>query len=174
MTPDDIGVAGAPQRSEAPALRFVPRDPAHPDAAALLARLSAALEAVTGNSGDGSFDAADVRGAGAAFVVAYAPDGEPVACGGYRPLGGGVAEVKRLYAAQKGAGRPLLAALEAGARQAGHTRLVCETRRVNARAVAFYLRVGWRVCENYGKYAGRPEAVCFEKPLCEAQAGEAR
>lgn len=149
----------------APALRIVPRDPAHPHAAALLGGLSAALARITGSSGDASFDAADVCGEGAIFLVAYAADGAPVACGGYRPLGGGVAEVKRVFAAQKGAGMPLLRALEAQARADGHTRLLCETRRVNTVAVAFYLRTGWRVCENYGKYTGRPEAVCFEKLL---------
>lgn len=148
-----------------PALRFIPRDPAHPDAATLLKALSAALQTITGCGGDASFDARDVRGEGAVFLVGYTEGGEPVACGGYRTLGGGAAEVKRVYAAQRGAGRPLLMALEARACADGYTRLMCETRRVNARAVAFYLRAGWRVCENYGKYAGRPEAVCFEKIL---------
>ena len=64
-----------------------------------------------------------------------------------------------------GAGAPLLQALEALAEQAGYTRLVCETRRVNTRAVTFYLRGGWRETEPYGQYIGRPEAVCFSKEL---------
>lgn len=148
-----------------PALVFIPRDPAHPDAAALLKMLSGTLARLTGSSGEGSFDAADVRGERALFLVAYAQDGVPVACGGYRPLGGGLAEIKRVYAARKGAGMPLLIALEARAAADGLTRLKCETRRVNAVAVAFYLRAGWTVCESYGQYVGRPEAVCFEKAL---------
>ncbi len=156
----------------APALRFEPRDPAHPDAAALLKGLSAALASITGSSGDASFDAADVRGEGAIFLVAYAQDGVPVACGGYRPLGGGVAEVKRVFAMRRGAGMPLLRALEAHALADGYARLTCETRRVNAVAVAFYLRAGWYVCANYGKYIGRPEAVCFEKRLLTPAADE--
>ncbi len=160
MTQNDIREAGL-----APALVFIPRDPAHPDAALLLKALSGTLARLTGNSGEGSFDASDVRGEGALFLVAYTRDGAPMACGGYRPLGGGVAEIKRVYAAQKGAGMPLLRALEARAAADGITRLVCETRRVNAVAVAFYLRAGWTVCESYGKYVGRPEAVCFEKRL---------
>ena len=47
----------------------------------------------------------------------------------------------------------------------GYVRLVCETRRVNARAVAFYLRAGWRETSAYGCYIGRPEAICLEMPL---------
>ncbi len=152
------------ERSLTEPLRFVPRDPAHPDAAALLGELNAALQAVTGCDGSASFDDKDARGPGAAFLVAYR-GGQPVACGGIRSLGSGTAEVKRLYAREHGAGAPLLRALEALAAQGGYTRLVCETRRVNARAVAFYLRCGWRETEPYGKYVGRPEAVCFEKLL---------
>ena len=32
-------------------------------------------------------------------------------------------------------------------------------------AVRFYLTHGYRVCENYGKYKGREEAICFEKEV---------
>ena len=32
-------------------------------------------------------------------------------------------------------------------------------------AFAFYLRAGWHETESYGKYAGRPEAICFDKEL---------
>ena len=72
-------------------------------------------------------------------------------------VGAGVASLSTALA--------LLRALEAQAAADGHTRLVCETRRVNDVAVAFYLRAGWTVCESYGKYVGRPETVCFEKRL---------
>ena len=143
-------------------LRVQPRDPAHPDAAALLAALNAALAAITGCDGAASFHAQDVREAGAAFLVGYRGD-MPVACGGFRPLAPGVAEVKRVYARERGMGAPLLAALERLAAQQGYGRLVCETRRVNTRAVAFYLRAGYQECPPYGAYVGRPEAICFEK-----------
>ncbi len=59
-----------------PALRSLPRDPAHPDAAGLLMALSTALEGITGNSDDASFAARDVRGEGALFLGGYAaPEG---------------------------------------------------------------------------------------------------
>jgi GNAT superfamily N-acetyltransferase len=160
MTANPSSVAS----SSAEPFRFVPRDPGHPDAAALLCELNNTLRTITGCDGSSSFDVRDVRETGAAFLVAYRGD-SPVACGGFRLLGGHTAEVKRVYAREHGAGAPLLQALEALAAKAGYTRLVCETRRVNARAVAFYLRCGWRETEPYGKYVGRPEAVCFCKEL---------
>jgi ribosomal protein S18 acetylase RimI-like enzyme len=42
---------------------------------------------------------------------------------------------------------------------------VLETRKVNKKAVAFYLAKGYKVIENFGKYRGREEAVCFEKRI---------
>ena len=129
---------------------------------ALLTELNDALDRITGCDGRASFHAEDVREPGAAFLVAYRGNA-PVACGGFRPLESGIAEVKRVYAHERGTGLPLLQALETLATELGYTRLVCETRRVNARAVAFYLRAGWRETEAYGQYIGRPEAICFEK-----------
>ena len=147
-------------------LAFVPRDPAHPDAAALLSALNAALASITGCDGSASFAAEDVRGPGALLLVGYRQSA-PVACGAFRPSAeaADTAEVKRVYARERGAGLPLLRELERRAARMGYTRLVCETRRVNHRAVAFYLRAGWRETAPYGKYVGRPEAVCFETRL---------
>lgn len=158
------GRADSPAKRRAAPMRFLLRDPSHPDAAALLGELDAALTAITGCSGNTGFDPDDVRVPGAAFAVAYRA-GAPVACGGYRPVREGVAEVKRVYAREHGAGLPLLRKLEALARGAGYRRLVCETRRANVRAVAFYLRAGWRETPPYGRYIGRPEAICFERIL---------
>ena len=145
-------------------LHFLPRDPTHPDAAALLQELSNALCTITGCDGCASFAARDVRGECGAFLVGYL-DGVAVACGGFRPLARGIAEVKRVYARERGAGLPTLCALESLAAAQGYTQLVCETRRVNLRAVAFYLRAGWQETAPYGHYIGRPEAICFAKAL---------
>lgn len=138
-------------------VQILPRDPAHPDAAALMAQLNGALRQTTGCDGTSSFRAEEMRVPGAVFPVAYH--------GGLHPLSSGVAEVKRVYARQRGAGLPLLRALETRAAGMGYVRLVCETRRVNARAVAFYLRAGWRETPAYGRYVGRPKAICFETSL---------
>jgi GNAT superfamily N-acetyltransferase len=143
-----------------------PADPDAPEARELLGELGAALAAITGSDGTASFDAADVRGERACFLVARDADGALAGCGALRPLDNGVAELKRMYARPgSGAGRCLLAALERQALGFGYTEVWLETRKVNARAVAFYQKHGYCVIPNYGKYAGRAEAVCLGKTL---------
>ena len=77
------------------------------------------------------------------------------------------AEVKRMYASVNGAGvgSAVLSYLESEAQKLGYTVLILETRAVNCRAVSFYLDRGYKRIANFGKYAGRPEAVCFEKRI---------
>jgi GNAT superfamily N-acetyltransferase len=143
-----------------------PADPDSPDARALLGELGAALAAITGSDGAASFDAADVRGERACFLVAHAADGSLAGCGALRPLDGNVAELKRMYARPgSGAGRFLLAALEHQAAAFGYAEIWLETRRVNGRAVAFYEKHGYGAIANYGKYVGRADAVCLGKQL---------
>lgn len=147
-------------------MTIVDADPGAPDALALLTGLSAALAALTGASGNASFDAADVRTARACFVLAYA-DGVAVGCGALRPLSRDVAELKRMYArpGSAGVGSALLTHLESRASNLGYTQIWLETRKVNARAVRFYERRGYRRIDNYGRYAGVDAAVCFGKAL---------
>ena len=143
-----------------------PADPDSPESRELLRELGAALAAITGSDGTASFDAADVRGECACFLLARDADGLAVGCGALRPLADGVAELKRMYARPgSGAGRFVLAALERQALAFGYTEAWLETRKVNARAVAFYEKHGYRVIPNYGKYVGRAEAVCLGKAL---------
>ncbi len=65
----------------------------------------------------------------------------------------------------RGVGAALLAHIEDAAAGFGYTALWLETRHVNTRAVAFYLKHGYQIIPNYGKYAGRPEAACFAKDV---------
>ena len=147
-------------------LTVAPADPDSPDVRVLLGELGAALAAITGSDGAASFDAADVRGDRACFLVAYDADGLAVGCGAVRPLAEGVAELKRMYARPgSGAGRFILEALERQVSGFGYTEVWLETRKVNGRAVAFYEKHGYCVIPNYGKYVGRAEAVCFGKLL---------
>jgi ribosomal protein S18 acetylase RimI-like enzyme len=78
-----------------------------------------------------------------------------------------VAEVKRMFArpGQAGVGSAVLAYLEGEAAALGYRALWLETRLVNTRAVRFYEARGYARIPNYGRYAGRPEAACFEKRL---------
>ncbi|MES2041550.1 MAG: GNAT family N-acetyltransferase [Pseudomonadota bacterium] len=144
---------------------IVAADPALPEAAVLLDELSARLAAITGDSGRSSFDMQDVRVPGALFVLARNADGKAVGCGAFRPMGEGMAEVKRMYAQVAGVGLAVLTHLESAAKEYGYLRLRLETRLVNQRAVAFYEKHGYHRIPNFGKYVGKAEAVCFEKQL---------
>jgi GNAT superfamily N-acetyltransferase len=142
-------------------------DPDSPAAQLLLGELSATLAAITGSSGSASFDAEDARLPRSLFVVAHGDNGAPLGCGALRPLADDVAELKRMYARPGGAGTgaALLAHLEQAVAAMGYRAIWLETRRVNTRAVAFYTRLGYAPIANYGKYAGRTEAVCLAKTL---------
>ena len=142
-------------------------DPEHPDALTLVQELSAALAAITGDSGASSFSPADARAAGALFVVARSDNGSLLGCAGLRPLLQGVGEIKRMYArpGTKGVGLALLAHLEAHALRFGYRELWLSTRKVNLRALKFYRACGYGQIASFGKYAGRIESVCMGKRL---------
>ncbi|EGT5662429.1 GNAT family N-acetyltransferase [Cronobacter dublinensis subsp. dublinensis] len=147
-----------------------PCDPTHPDAIPLLAALSETLAALTGSSGRQSFDNDDVRAEGATFLLARNGDGAAVGCVACRPLRPGIAEIKRLFALpdNPGAGSQLLSAAERFAREFGYQQAWLETRRTNSRAVEFYLRRGYQIIDNYGRYVGQEDAVCFARDLQDA------
>lgn len=151
-------------------MRIAPADPDSLEARRLVAQLDAALAAITGDSGAASFDANDVRGPGAAFLLAWNSEGMAVGCGALRPLDdasfGQAAELKRMYAQPgSGAGAFLLAALQQQALEYGYRALLLSTRRVNTRAVDFYQRHGYTEVTPYGRYADRPQSVCLGRRL---------
>jgi ribosomal protein S18 acetylase RimI-like enzyme len=148
-------------------LQLQKEDPTAPDSQRLMEELSTALEAITGDSGKASFDAVDVIGPAACFVVARDDGGNAVGCGALRPLQPGVAEIKRMYARHgtSGVGSAVLRFLEAEAAAMGYQAVWLETRLVNRRAVEFYEARGYTRIPNYGKYIGNPLAVCFERQL---------
>ncbi len=88
-------------------------------------------------------------------------------CGALRPIDADTAECKRMYAmpGTTRVGTAVLLHLEQRAVAFGYAQVWLETRRVNARAVAFYLRRGYAPIPHYGKYQGQPQAVCFGKNL---------
>jgi GNAT superfamily N-acetyltransferase len=142
-------------------------DPTGADAIALLAELSAVLTAITGASGQASFDVSDVRVARACFAVARGAQGQPLGCGALRPLDHDAAEIKRMFArpGTRGVGGAVLRFLEQEAARQGYAVVRLSTRRVNERAVAFYVRQGYRPIGGYGRYAGSDVSACFEKAL---------
>jgi GNAT superfamily N-acetyltransferase len=157
-------------------------DPGTADAGALVDELSHVLERLTGSTGRASSDLDSLRGPQACFAVARDLDGRPLGCGAFRVLAldredaaaaaattaePRIVEIKRMYArpGTRGVGTAVLAFLEAEARGRGYTSAWLETRRVNARAVAFYASRGYRPIPNYGRYAGNDAAVCLGKAL---------
>jgi len=88
------------------------------------------------------------------YLVVFA-DGEPVAGGGVKALGGGVAEVKRMFVTEPARGhghaRRLLAALEDAARELGHTRLRLDTGPKQPFARALYESAGYRSIPAYNE-----------------------
>ena len=153
------------------ALSIAATDPDDADARRLLDDLSAALQALTGDSGRSGFAADDVRGPRSRFVIARDGAGLPLGCGALRPLGAsegeGVAELKRMYArpGSRVVGAAVLAHLESAARDLGYRAVWLETRAVNQRAVSFYERHGYRRIEHFGRYVGNAAAVCLGKEL---------
>lgn len=137
------------------------------DAISLMNELSECLQTITGNSGKDSFDAKDVCSDRATFVIARDQSGKALGCGAFRAMDETTAEVKRMYAQNKGMGigSKILCYLEHRAHDFGYKSLRLETRIVNTKAVSFYERSGYRKIPNYGKYAGRTNSICFEKEL---------
>jgi len=142
-------------------------DPNFPEAIRLMNELSDILETITGDSGKNSFEAKDICGERAVFIIARNQAGEAIGCGALRPIDENTAEVKRMFAKCKGSGvgTQLLAYLETKAQELGYSQLWLETRLINQSAVDFYGSRGYYCIPNYGKYVSRPEAVCFEKKL---------
>jgi GNAT superfamily N-acetyltransferase len=95
--------------------------------------------------------------------------GEPVACGGWRMVEPGLAEVKRMYVVEahrgRGLGRHLLAAIENSAARAGMRRLRLETGYRQPEAIRLYETSGWSRIAKFGVYRDEPGSSCFGKEL---------
>jgi GNAT superfamily N-acetyltransferase len=102
------------------------------------------------------------------FLVAEV-DGRPAGCGGWRSLGDGVAEVKRMYVEpgyrRHGIAALVLGELERTATAAGHRQLVLNSGDRQPEALALYDRAGYAPVPGYGVYADAPGAVFLGKAL---------
>lgn len=99
-------------------------------------------------------------------VIAYEA-GHPIGCGAIREYQPDRTEVKRMYVAPEGRGqgiaKKILAELESWAEELGYEGCVLETGKRQPEAIALYKKMGYRIIENYGQYAGIANSVCFEK-----------
>lgn len=144
-----------------------------PTARALITALNAELSAAYPEEGANHFrlDLNDVAPGQGVFLVIW-QDGVAIGCGAVRLLGGGDAELKRMYVAPehrgRGTGRALLDRLESEARKLGATRLVLETGTRQREAVALYERAGFRQIPLFGEYLNSPlTSVCYGKVIQE-------
>ena len=107
-------------------------------------------------------------GDGCVFLIARW-EGKPVGCAGLRDMGGGAAEVKRMYVAppfrRRGIARLLLEALERLATQSGYSTLRLETGTRQPEAIALYQAHAFQRIPAYGRHVGDPLSICFEKRI---------
>ena len=132
-----------------PALRFEPADPEEEPAAGLLAAMRAELNdayASPSRLDNPPLTPAELRPPGGAYLVGYEGE-EPVAGGGLRRLGDGVAEIKRMYvrpaARSRGVAAALLAALEGAARSLGYATVRLDTGPKQPHAQRLYRAAGY-------------------------------
>lgn len=119
-----------------------------------------------GSDGKNSFQEWEEKNPKFIFAKAY-KNQETVGCGAIRPISDKIAELKRMYSKYKrmGIGVSVLSFLEDKANEIGYSEIWLETRKLNNEACNFYLNNGYTIINNYGKYIGNPEAVCFGKKL---------
>lgn len=81
-----------------------------------------------------------------AFLIATA-DGEPIACGGVKPMAPGIGYLKRMWVADSarglGIGSRMLRALEDQCRELGMTTVRLETNRTLVEAISMYRHSGY-------------------------------
>lgn len=137
-----------------------------PDARTLIELVQGEYVIRYGGPDEAPIDVAEFLPPEGLFLVARV-DGAPAGCGGWRALGDGRAEIKRMFTAaghrNRGVARAVLAELERTAAAAGMEELVLETGTVQPEAIALYESSGYRPIDGFGYYAGRPLSRSFGK-----------
>ncbi|WP_092207701.1 GNAT family N-acetyltransferase [Desulfoluna spongiiphila] len=145
-------------------ITFSERNLEHFDSISLVNELSEILSRITGDSGKSSFNEYEFEQNGGKFIVAYEND-NAIACGSIRQFDEESCEIKRMYSRKSGLGKQVLKELENQAKLLKYTKLMLSTRRVNLKAVNFYMRNGFIEIPPYGKYKSRKESICLAKIL---------
>ena len=143
-------------------------DPAHPEAAELIAALDGDLHGRYPGMPIHGIDAAGFIAAGGVFLLARL-EGRAAACGGIRPIGESTVEVKRMFVRPEYRGRagraPVLAALESAAARRGCRTVRLETGDRQTEAIGLYQSSGYRPIPCFGEYVSDARCLCFEKNL---------
>jgi GNAT superfamily N-acetyltransferase len=147
-------------------IEVTPVRPDEPDALTLIELVQGEYVLRYGGRDEAPIDVAEFLPPAGLFLVARL-DGAAAGCGGWRNLGDGRAEIKRMFTAaehrNRGVARAVLAELEHTAAAAGIKELVLETGTVQPEAIALYESSGYQPVDGFGYYAGRPLSRSFGK-----------
>lgn len=147
-------------------IEVTPVRPDEPDALTLIELVQGEYVLRYGGRDEAPIDVAEFLPPAGLFLVARL-DGAAAGCGGWRNLGDGRAEIKRMFTAaehrNRGVARAVLAELEHTAAAAGIKELVLETGTVQPEAIALYESTGYQPVDGFGYYAGRPLSRSFGK-----------
>lgn len=97
-------------------------------------------------------------------------DGEKaIGIGAYKEYDTKTAEIKRMYTLPeyrgKGIAKAILNELETWAKEEGYRTAILETGHLQKDAIGLYQKLGYRVIENFGQYAGVENSVCMRKSI---------
>jgi GNAT superfamily N-acetyltransferase len=166
-------------------MRAVPTEPPQPDVAvpdvelrvvdvdspsarALERRHIAEMAQRYGGAGPALLDAEEYVAPHGCFVVAFV-DGVAVACGGFRYLSTGVAEIKRMYVdptvRRRGIGALILALLEDRARVSGYREAWLESGSEQPDAISLYVAADYQPRAAYGEFRDDPRSRSFSRIL---------
>lgn len=147
---------------------------AHPDAAALIARVQQEYVDRYGSPDESEVDPTAFDPPTGLFLVGYAA-GVPVATGAWRVSperhfgATSAVEVKRMYvvpeARRRGLSRLVLAELERTAAEAGHDLVVLSTGPIQPEAIALYESSGYDAIPGFGHYARFDTLRAFGKRI---------
>jgi putative acetyltransferase len=159
-----------------PGLRIDPVPAASPVAAMLMAELDRVLEDRYPDTPIFGLHAGEVADPSLRFLLATVA-GQPAGCGALRRLGGGHAEIKRMYVRQQfrgqGIARALLRALERQAWAAGLAVVRVQTGTAQPEALALYRSAGYRDVPPFGEYVACEVSVCLERRLAPEDVAQA-
>ncbi len=144
-------------------------EPTAPAARPLLDALDVEYRALYGLVGEIDHHApAEFRPPDGVFLLAVA-GAETVAGGAIRRWSDGIAEIKRMWThpahRRRGHAARVLASLERAAAGLGYHAVRLETGSLQEGALALYAAAGYRRIPAYGRYAGHPHCLSFEKAV---------
>lgn len=147
-------------------LRVVP--PHDADLQALVRSLDGELGLLYPAEGIFGVDFSDPAVRDMTFCMAYV-GATPAGCGALRPLGGGVAELKRFFVERpfrnRGIASLILRFIEEKAAEAGVHTVRLETGPRQPEAIGLYRKFGYKEIPLFGEYVNSEHSCCMEKKL---------